>query len=85
MLAETITAAANTQLPYGFEYLEDICKQIIQDIKYTMENFTGQIFDGYLTGKAILSKEAANALCEAQKELEQQGLTFLIWDAYRPA
>ena len=79
------TQYTETTLPEGFSYLEDICPQIVQDIKYaTIDNFTGKIVDGYTSGKAILTTNAANALCEAHKELEQQGLTFLIWDAYRP-
>lgn len=88
MLTKTtsaITLYKNTHLPEGFVYVEDICPEIIQDMKYaTTDNFTGKIVDGYVTGKAILTKEAANALCEVQKELEQQGLALLIWDAYRP-
>lgn len=72
-------------LPEGFVYLSDVCPSIMQDIKYaSADNFTGRIVPGYVNGKAILSIEAAKALSAVQQALEEQGLGFLVWDAYRP-
>ena len=74
-----------TSLPEGFIYLAEICPTILQDIKYASDdNFTGNIVEGYNKAVAILIKDAATMLQNAQQELEQQGLSFLIWDAYRP-
>jgi D-alanyl-D-alanine dipeptidase len=89
ILIEAVIAApvqsTDINLPKGFIHLKTICPQIRQDIKYaTTDNFTGKIVDGYADTKAILTTEAAIALCEAQKELEEQSLALLIWDAYRP-
>lgn len=49
----------------------------------TPENFTGKVVYKKCA-KAYLLKEVAQALSEVQKELEQQGLGLLVWDAYRP-
>jgi len=75
----------SNNLPKGFIHLNTICPKIKQDIKYaTTDNFTGKVVDGYADAIAILTTEAAIALAKVQKELEEQSLTLLIWDAYRP-
>ena len=62
-----------------------MCPTVLQDIKYaSKDNFTGSVVTGYDNGVAILSKEAAIKLNNAQEELNEKGLSFLIWDAYRP-
>jgi D-alanyl-D-alanine dipeptidase len=72
-------------LPERFIYLSEICPTILQDIKYASDdNFTGKVIEGYNKAVAILTKDTATMLQNAQRELEQQGLSFLIWDAYRP-
>lgn len=51
----------------------------------THNNFTGQrIYPKAFFKKAYLLKEVAEQLSKAQKELEQEGLGLLIWDAFRP-
>jgi len=72
-------------LPQGFVYLKQICPEIKIDLKYaSSDNFTGNSVPGYSANSAILTAEAATALCQVQRELEQQNLGLLIWDAYRP-
>ncbi|NRB10610.1 MAG: M15 family metallopeptidase [Rickettsiaceae bacterium] len=74
-----------TSLPNDFVYLQDICPNIKQDIKYaTTDNFTGTVVEGYQKGTAILTKAAAEKLFLVQEELSKDNLSLLIWDAYRP-
>ena len=51
------------------------------------ENFIGRVIDGYSADAAdvcLLSRRAAQALCDVQSELNQTGLGLYIFDAYRP-
>lgn len=51
------------------------------------ENFIGRVIDGYSEDAddvCLLTKEAASALCDVQRELNQSGLGLYIFDAYRP-
>jgi PhoPQ-activated pathogenicity-related protein/D-alanyl-D-alanine dipeptidase len=54
----------------------------------TKDNFVGQIIDGYtpgLTDVALMTKDAANALCEVQNDLvKHHGVGLMIYDSYRP-
>ena len=38
----------------------------------------------YSNPKALLHKDALNALAKAAQELRKQGLQIVVWDAYRP-
>jgi len=50
-------------LPDGFVYVTDIIPTVQLEIRYFSEdNFTGAVIDGYEAPKAILTKEAAQAL-----------------------
>ncbi len=72
-------------LPKGFVYLEDIDPTIIQDLNFaTEENILGVPADGYESERVICTREAALALSKAQKDLQNQGLSLCVNDAYRP-
>ena len=72
-------------LPENFVYLSDIDHTILQDIRYASElNFVGTKIDGYLAPRAIMTKVAAEALRSIQKQVEKDGLSLVIYDAYRP-
>ncbi len=74
-----------TGLPDGFKYLNEICPDIMQDIKYaTEDNFTGVVVPGYHRPVAILTEVVCLALKQIQEELAKNRLSLLIWDAYRP-
>lgn len=75
-----------THLPVTLCYLDEVVPGIKVDLKYCgNDNFVGRPIAGYTTGKrAILRRDAAQALLRAQKELAQKGLSLLVWDAYRP-
>ena len=63
--------------------LEDFIPGIILDIRYaTTNNFTGEKV--YVSSKAFLRIEAAKALRNAEKELNELGYGLKVFDAYRP-
>ena len=73
-------------LPKGFVYLEDIDSTIDQNLGFsTDDNILGIPADGYETGRAICTKEAALVLAKVQKKLQKKGLCLRVEDAYRPA
>ncbi|MBN1525924.1 MAG: hypothetical protein JW904_15705 [Spirochaetales bacterium] len=76
---------AFTPPPKGFVEVIDIIPSIKLDIRYaTNNNFTGAKLDGYESGRAFLLPKTARDLAIVQKELEKQGLSLKIYDAYRP-
>ena len=79
------SAFFNNNLEDGFVYLKDIDDSIIVDLKYySNENFTGQYVEGYLSNNAILTKESALALSDAQDDFNKLGYSLILYDAYRP-
>ena len=77
--------STNNNLEKGFVYLSDINSSIIVDLKYySSNNFTGKFVEGYNSNKAILTKEAAVALSNAQDDLNKIGYSLILYDAYRP-
>lgn len=78
--------SSNSNLPNGFVYLHEVDPSIIIDMKYaTNDNFIGDRIDGYLMPVAILTKEAAEALRNVQKEVLTRGYSLVVYDAYRPS
>jgi len=72
-------------LPPGFVDLTEVIPDIVLDLRYfDRNNFVGERIDGYLAPRAILSRDAANALAKVQEELRPSGLGLKIFDAYRP-
>jgi D-alanyl-D-alanine dipeptidase len=58
---------------------------ILVDLRYaTTNNFTGAVLPGYDARKALLRREAAQALARVEARLRTGGLGLRIWDAYRP-
>ncbi len=68
-----------------FVYLRDIDPTIIQNVRYaTINNFIGQVIDGYKTQEIILTRAAAVALQAVQKYMIKQGYSLVVYDGYRP-
>ena len=79
------SAFFDNNLEDGFVYLNDTDDSIIVDLKYySTENFTGQFVEGYLSNTAILTKESALALSNAQDDFNKLGYSLILYDAYRP-
>lgn len=47
-------------------------------------NFTGAPLPGYDANRALLHRDAAAALARVQEALRAEGLSLLVYDAYRP-
>ena len=72
-------------MPDDFVYLTDIDPSILQFVRYAQSvNFAGDIIDGYLAKRIVMTKLAAIALVDVQLELRQFGFSLLVYDAYRP-
>lgn len=72
-------------MPSGFVDLKALIPSLKVELAYAgHHNFVGRPIDGYLANRAILTKDAAQALHRVQTELAQQGLGLKIFDAYRP-
>ena len=72
-------------LEKGFVYLKEIDDSIIVNLKYySNQNFTGKFVDGYHSNTAILTKESALALSNAQDDFNKLGYSLILYDAYRP-
>ncbi len=55
------------------------------DLRYRDSvNFTGAPLPGYEANRALLHRDAAAALARVQAHLREQGLSLLVYDAYRP-
>ena len=79
------SAFFNNNLEDGFVYLKDVDDSIIVDLKYySNENFTAQFVEGYHANTAILTKESAIALSNAQHDFQKLGYSLILYDAYRP-
>ena len=79
------SAFFDNNLEDGFVYLNDTDDSIIVDLKYySTQNFTGQFVEGYLSNTAILTKESALALSNAQDDFNKLGYSLILYDAYRP-
>lgn len=71
--------------PDDFVELTDYISGIQLDLKYaTLDNFTGQIVQGYQNGQCLITRSAADALKKVQSDLKDMGLSLLVFDAYRP-
>jgi D-alanyl-D-alanine dipeptidase len=58
---------------------------ILVDLRYaTPNNFTGAVLPGYQAPRALLRRDAAEALARVEARLRTGGLGLRIWDAYRP-
>ena len=76
---------ATASLPDGFVYISDLNPNIIINLRYYgLINFVGSVVDGYKANRGILTKEAAEALNNAWKLLDNDGYNLVVYDAYRP-
>lgn len=65
--------------------LRSLDGSIVVSLRYaTANNFTGAPLPGYEANRAFLRREAAAALARVQRRLAADGLTVMVFDAYRP-
>jgi zinc D-Ala-D-Ala dipeptidase len=85
VLVSWVSVAQAAELPQGFVYLDEAIPTLRTEIRYfSNHNFVGEPIDGYLQPRAILTRKAADALNNVQKELANFGLGLKVFDAYRP-
>lgn len=69
----------------GFVDLREVDPTILIALRYfTKENFIGDVVDGYKKAVAIMTKQAALALKGVQAEVQKDGYSLVLYDAYRP-
>ena len=69
----------------GFVYLHTVDPSIGCDIKYaTTDNLIGRPIAGYEANTCIVSEKMAHVLHAVQKTLQPQGLSLVVYEAYRP-
>jgi D-alanyl-D-alanine dipeptidase len=77
--------ALAADLPPRFVRLADVAPTIRQDMRYAgSDNFLGRPAKRYEAPVCILTDAAAQALAKAQQLLEKDGLSFVVFDCYRP-
>ncbi|WAS95468.1 M15 family metallopeptidase [Nannocystis punicea] len=75
----------STRPPPGLVDLRAALPGACFDVRYaTADNFTGAVLPGYEAPGSWLRARPAEALARAQAALGSQGLTLLVYDAYRP-
>lgn len=85
VLMPSIGVCSGASYPEGFVDVKEIIPSVILDIRYfTPHNFVGERIEGYNAPRCILTKKAALALSNVQKELERFNLSLKIYDCYRP-
>lgn len=83
--APTAADSAATDRSPDLVDVREIEPSIRTDIRYAgSRNFVGEAVDGYEAARCLLSRPAAEALAEAQRELAPRGLGLLVYDCYRP-
>ncbi|WP_028894177.1 M15 family metallopeptidase [Syntrophorhabdus aromaticivorans] len=71
--------------PAGFVDLKEVVPSVVLDIRYEgPHNFIGERVNGYDAPKCLLTKKAAEALKEVQKDLNNMGFSLKVYDCYRP-
>lgn len=72
-------------MPESFVDVKEVITSLQLDIRYYgPHNFVGERIDGYNAPKCILTRKAAAALANVQREIEAFSLSLKIYDGYRP-
>jgi zinc D-Ala-D-Ala dipeptidase len=71
--------------PDGFVDIADVAADIVVDARYAGgDNFMGRPARGYGAARCLLTKPAARALADAQRDVAAFGLGLMVYDCYRP-
>lgn len=83
--ADTIPTGTPAQAASMLVDVRSLDSTILVDMRYrNTGNFTGEKLPGYEGNRALMRREAAEALARVQASLKAQGLGLKVWDAYRP-
>jgi D-alanyl-D-alanine dipeptidase len=73
------------QIPGGFVDAASVIDGLVVDMRYFGgDNFIGTRIDGYEAPRCLLTRAAATALAQVQRDLAPQGLGLKVFDCYRP-
>jgi zinc D-Ala-D-Ala dipeptidase len=80
-----ITSCSNNKMPENFVDIQKVIPDVLLDIRYySPHNFVGEKVEGYMAPKCILTRQAAEALAQVQKDLAPFSMSLKIYDCYRP-
>jgi D-alanyl-D-alanine dipeptidase len=81
-----VTPPARAQVVPGFVDAAAVVGGLVVDMRYYGEdNFVGARIDGYDWPRCLLTRQAASALAEVQRQLTSRRLGLKVFDCYRPA
>ena len=84
---ETIsnTTKIDKKKPSDFVNVKKIIPTIQVNIRYnTINNFVGEVINGYESNTCLLTKKTALSLKKVQDQLSPMGLSLKVYDCYRP-
>lgn len=85
LAALTACGGTSSQMPDDFVRLSDAAPDIVQEMRYAGEhNFMGRPVSGYEAPECWLTREAAEALGQAQIAVKAQGYSLKVYDCFRP-
>jgi D-alanyl-D-alanine dipeptidase len=80
-----LTAKAQ-DMPSAFVDAAAVVPGLVVDMRYFgSNNFVGRPIDGYERPRCLLTRQAAEALAKAQREIAERRLGLKVFDCYRPA
>ena len=83
--ADSLSIAPDAVAESALVDVRSVDPAIEVELRYaTTNNFTGAVLPGYGAPKALLRREAAQALARVDARVRTGGLGLRIWDAYRP-
>ncbi|MGV3708072.1 MAG: M15 family metallopeptidase [Gemmatimonas sp.] len=83
--ADTIPIGTDAQAESLLVDVQSLDPTITVDMGYrNANNFTGAKLPGYEANRALMRREAAEALARGQASLKPLGLGLKVWDSYRP-
>ena len=85
-LVAVSAAHAAEQRPAGFVDASTLVPGLVVEMRYAgPHNFVGVAVDGYEKPVCLLTRPAAEALAQVQRDLAAQKLGLKVFDCYRPA
>jgi zinc D-Ala-D-Ala dipeptidase len=86
ILLVTSMPALAQHRPASFVDAATVVPGLVVEMRYFgSNNFVGRPIDGYEKPLCLLTREAAAALAQVARDLEQRGLAIKAFDCYRPA
>ncbi len=77
--------ASGDAAPADFVVLSDVAPTVLREIRYHgHHNFIGRPIVGYREPLCLLTRDAAEALAEAQQMVSERGYTLKVYDCFRP-